>query len=116
MNSFAKNKTNNQVMKRMTNDHITITKKKLQDVSCFTLWSIVIWLLIPFFKKGVDYKPGSVSHCRGTVIIPLMVQVALYLMRPTRVLDGPSMPLFGGTLFGLASNGVYQAPVSPRDW
>jgi len=68
------------------------------------------------FKKGVDCKPGPVSRMCGMVIIPLVIRIAPDLERPTRVLDGPSMLLFVSTLFGLASNGVYQAPALPWDW
>ena len=85
-------------------------------MSGFNLWSIVAWSLVNYIQEGVDCKPGSVSRYRGMVIIPLIIQVALDLMRPTRVLDGPSMPPFSGTLFGLASNGVCQAVRSPARW
>jgi len=70
-------------------------------------------------KKGVDYKPGSVSRpaVDGTVTISLWIRVAPNLLRPTRVKGWAILAAtFGSPLFGLAPDGVCRAPVLPRDW
>lgn len=62
------------------------------------------------FKKGADCKPGSVSRVSGTVIIPLTSRFTPDVLRPTRILDGPSMRLKATSFLALHQMGFTKLP------